>query len=37
MKTFAELEYPGRMIAVEGLDGSGKTTQVHLLRRWLEG
>lgn len=37
MKTFAELEYPGRMIAVEGLDGAGKTTQVHLLRRWLEG
>lgn len=37
MKTFAELDFPGRMIAVEGVDGSGKTTQVHLLRRWLEG
>jgi hypothetical protein len=23
-KTFAELKFPGRLIAVEGLDGSGK-------------
>jgi dTMP kinase len=36
MKTFAELNFPGRLIAVEGLDGSGKSTQVHLLKRWLE-
>lgn len=35
-KTFAELGYPGRLIAVEGLDGSGKSTQVYLLRRWLQ-
>jgi dTMP kinase len=27
---------PGRLIVVEGLDGSGKSTQAHLLRRWLE-
>jgi len=27
---------PGKLIAVEGLDGSGKSTQVALLRRWLE-
>ena len=36
MKTFAELEFPGRLIAVEGLDGSGKSTQIYLLKRWLE-
>src|SRR5450759_4785894 len=36
LKTFAEQKYPGRLIAVEGLDGSGKSTQIHLLRCWLE-
>lgn len=36
MKSFAELGYPGRLIAVEGLDGSGKSTQIYLLQRWLE-
>ena len=36
MKTFAELDFPGRLIAVEGLDGSGKSTQIYLLKRWLE-
>ncbi len=35
-KTFAELKFPGRLIAVEGLDGSGKSTQIHLLQKWLE-
>jgi dTMP kinase len=35
-KTFAELNFPGRLIAVEGLDGSGKSTQVHLLQKWLQ-
>jgi dTMP kinase len=36
MKTFAALNFPGRLIAVEGLDGSGKSTQIYLLKRWLE-
>src|SRR5882724_5721570 len=36
MKTFAELSFPGRLVAVEGLDGSGKSTQIYLLKRWLE-
>ncbi len=36
MKTFAEQNFPGRLIAVEGLDGSGKSTQIYLLKRWLE-
>ena len=36
MKTFAELNFPGRLIAVEGLDGSGKSTQIYLVKRWLE-
>jgi dTMP kinase len=36
MKTFAQLNFAGRLIAVEGLDGSGKSTQIYLLKRWLE-
>ena len=30
------MSYPGKLIAVEGLDGSGKSTQIYLLKRWLE-
>ncbi len=28
--------YPGKLIPVEGLDGSGKSTQIYLVKRWLE-
>ncbi|MBT5928547.1 MAG: thymidylate kinase, partial [Verrucomicrobia bacterium] len=35
-KTFGELGYPGRLVAVEGLDGSGKSTQIKLIKRWME-
>jgi len=28
--------YTGKLIAVEGLDGSGKSTQIYLVKRWLE-
>lgn len=30
-------DLPGRLIAVEGLDGSGKSTQLYLVNKWLEG
>ncbi|MBX9723186.1 MAG: dTMP kinase [Candidatus Obscuribacterales bacterium] len=28
--------YPGKLIVVEGVDGSGKSTQLNLLKNWLE-
>ena len=28
--------YPGKLIVIEGADGSGRTTQVNLLTQWLE-
>jgi len=35
-ENFCRVEFSGRLIAVEGLDGSGKSTQIYLLKRWLE-
>ena len=29
-------QYPGKIIAIEGTDGVGRSTQIHLLREWLE-
>jgi dTMP kinase len=28
--------YPGRIIAIEGTDGVGRSTQIEMLREWLE-
>lgn len=33
---FKRNEYPGRLIALEGIDGSGKTTQAHELEKRLK-
>ena len=29
-------DYPGKLIAIEGTDGVGRTIQIQLLREWLE-
>ena len=29
-------DFPGRLFVVEGIDGSGKSTQLSLLHKWLE-
>ncbi|MBV8695510.1 MAG: thymidylate kinase [Chloroflexi bacterium] len=35
METYGKHKYPGRLFIVEGVDGSGKSTQIALLRQWL--
>jgi dTMP kinase len=36
MKTYGKHRFPGRLFVVEGIDGSGKSTQLALLEKWLE-
>ncbi len=36
MKTYGKHRFPGRLFVVEGIDGSGKSTQLSLLHKWLE-
>src|ERR1700741_4462807 len=35
MISYGQHQYPGRLFVVEGVDGSGKSTQIALLRQWL--
>jgi dTMP kinase len=32
----SDSEFPGKLFIVEGIDGSGKSTQLSLLHKWLE-
>ena len=36
MKMYGRHRFPGRLFIVEGIDGSGKSTQLMLLQKWLE-
>jgi dTMP kinase len=36
-KTLRRMHHPGKLIVVEGIDGSGKSTQLDLLHKWLVG
>src|SRR5207344_1306641 len=36
MKTYGKHRFPGKLFIVEGIDGSGKSTQIALLQKWLE-
>jgi dTMP kinase len=36
MKRYGEHRFPGRLFVVEGIDGSGKSTQLMLLHQWLK-
>ena len=33
---YGKHRFPGRLFIVEGIDGSGKSTQLSLLHKWLE-
>jgi dTMP kinase len=36
MEMYGKHSVPGRLFVVEGIDGSGKSTQLSLLHKWLE-
>ena len=36
MKRYGEHRFPGKLFVVEGIDGSGKSTQLNLLHQWLQ-
>jgi dTMP kinase len=36
MYMHGQQQLPGKLVAVEGLDGSGKSTQIYLVKRWFE-
>jgi len=36
VRQYGEHQFPGRLFVVEGIDGSGKSTQLSLLHKWLE-
>ncbi|MGD0921123.1 MAG: dTMP kinase [Terriglobia bacterium] len=36
MKRYGEHRVPGKLFVVEGIDGSGKSTQLMLLHQWLQ-
>jgi dTMP kinase len=36
MKRYGEHRVPGKLFVVEGIDGSGKSTQLTLLHQWLQ-
>jgi dTMP kinase len=36
MKMYGKHRVPGRLFIVEGIDGSGKSTQLSLLHKWLD-
>jgi dTMP kinase len=37
MKRYGEHRFPGKLFVVEGIDGSGKSTQLALVHEWLRG
>jgi dTMP kinase len=36
VKRYGEHRFPGKLFIVEGIDGSGKSTQLNLLHQWLQ-